>query len=46
MKTIGQPISLQGKALALTIRDGIAWVAENTGAAKKLDLEVSIDCVL
>ncbi|KAL9714983.1 hypothetical protein Ac2012v2_001643 [Leucoagaricus gongylophorus] len=38
-KTIGQPIILQGKALDLSIRNGVAWIAESTAVAKKLDLE-------
>lgn len=36
---MGLPIHLQGKALALHIRDGNAWIAESTHTAKKIDLE-------
>ncbi|PFH49111.1 hypothetical protein AMATHDRAFT_76392 [Amanita thiersii Skay4041] len=38
-KDLGSPIQLSGKALALQIRDGYAWIAENTHVARKLDLE-------
>ena len=37
---IGDPIELRGKALAIEIRDGIAWIAENTTVVRKIDLEV------
>lgn len=40
-KTLGEPIELAGKALAIEVRDGVAWVAENTKVIRKLDLEVS-----
>lgn len=39
-KDLGEPILLAGKALGLEIRGGHAWVAENTAAVRKLDLEV------
>ncbi|KAK2467057.1 hypothetical protein APHAL10511_001315 [Amanita phalloides] len=38
-KDLGRPIQLAGKALALHIRNGHAWIAENTHTAKKIDLE-------
>ncbi|KAF7974555.1 hypothetical protein HWV62_10036 [Athelia sp. TMB] len=38
-KTLGDPIQLAGKALAICVRDGYAWIAENTTIARKLDLE-------
>ncbi|PPQ78522.1 hypothetical protein CVT25_011794 [Psilocybe cyanescens] len=38
-KTLGEPIELLGKALAIEIRDGVAWIAENTTAVRLLDLE-------
>ncbi|KIM49295.1 hypothetical protein M413DRAFT_438480 [Hebeloma cylindrosporum] len=39
IKTFGEPIQLLGKALALEIRDGSAWIAENTTVIRKLELE-------
>ncbi|KAJ7582589.1 WD40-repeat-containing domain protein [Mycena floridula] len=39
IKTLGDPIQLAGKALAISISDGYAWIGENTTVAKKLDLE-------
>ncbi|KAF8630362.1 hypothetical protein AX15_002927 [Amanita polypyramis BW_CC] len=38
-KDLGAPIHLLGKALALHVRNGYAWIAENTHTAKKIDLE-------
>ncbi|KJA18598.1 hypothetical protein HYPSUDRAFT_190840 [Hypholoma sublateritium FD-334 SS-4] len=38
-KTLGEPIELTGKALAIEVHDGVAWVAENTNVIRKLDLE-------
>ncbi|KAJ7702359.1 WD40-repeat-containing domain protein [Mycena rosella] len=38
-KTIGEPIQLPGKALAIRIHKGYAWVAENTTVARKMELE-------
>ncbi|KAF9452868.1 WD40 repeat-like protein [Macrolepiota fuliginosa MF-IS2] len=38
-KDIGNPIRLQSKALALVVKGGIAWIAESTAVARKLDLE-------
>ncbi|KAF7338650.1 WD40 repeat-like protein [Mycena venus] len=38
-KNLGEPIQLPGKALAIQIHGGYAWVAENTTVARKLDLE-------
>ncbi len=40
VKTLGEPVELPGKALAIEIHDGIAWVGENTTVVRKLDLEV------
>jgi len=39
IKTLGDPIQLLGKALALEIQDKVAWIAENTMVVRKLDLE-------
>ncbi|KAG6909840.1 hypothetical protein DXG01_015113 [Tephrocybe rancida] len=39
IKTLGSPIQLSGKALGIEVRDGFAWIAENTAVARKLDLE-------
>ncbi|KAF8905995.1 WD40-repeat-containing domain protein [Gymnopilus junonius] len=39
LKTLGEPLELSGKALALEIKDGYAWIAENTSRIRKLDLE-------
>ena len=41
-KTLGEPIELSGKALAIEVRDGVAWIGENTNVIRKLDLEVSL----
>jgi len=41
IKTLGEPIELPGKALAIKIHDNVAWIAENTTVVRKLDLEVS-----
>jgi len=41
IKTFGEPIQLLGKALGLEIRNGFAWIAENTTVIRKLELEVS-----
>ncbi|KAJ6618326.1 WD40-repeat-containing domain protein [Mycena sp. CBHHK59/15] len=38
-KTLGLPIQLPGKALAIQIHNGYVWVAENTTVARKMDLE-------
>ncbi|KDR81442.1 hypothetical protein GALMADRAFT_134881 [Galerina marginata CBS 339.88] len=38
-KTLGEPIELPGKALAIEIKDGVAWIAENTTVVRKLDLQ-------
>ncbi|KAJ7871471.1 WD40-repeat-containing domain protein [Mycena olivaceomarginata] len=38
-KNLGEPIQLPGKALAIQIHAGYAWVAENTTVARKLDLQ-------
>ncbi|KAJ7168157.1 WD40-repeat-containing domain protein [Mycena crocata] len=38
-KTLGEPIQLPGKALAIQIHKGYAWVAENTTVTRKMDLE-------
>ncbi|KAI0747982.1 WD40 repeat-like protein [Daedaleopsis nitida] len=39
IKDRGSPIEIPGKALALQVRDGVAWIAENTTVIRKLDLE-------
>ncbi|KAG6854947.1 hypothetical protein C0991_009770 [Blastosporella zonata] len=39
IKTLGSPIQLSGKALAIEVRGSYAWIAENTAVARKLDLE-------
>jgi hypothetical protein len=39
-KNLGEPIQLPGKALAIQIHGGYAWVAENTTVARKIDLQV------
>jgi hypothetical protein len=48
IKTLGEPIELLGKALAIEIHEGVAWIAENTTVVRKLDLKVvartSFDC--
>ncbi|KAF8797863.1 WD40 repeat-like protein [Phlegmacium glaucopus] len=38
-KAIGDPIELPGKALAIEVHDGFAWIAENTTVVRKIDLE-------
>ncbi|KAJ7261379.1 WD40-repeat-containing domain protein [Mycena haematopus] len=38
-KSLGEPIQLPGKPLAIQIHGGYAWVAENTTVARKLDLQ-------
>lgn len=40
IKTLGDPLELQGKALAIEVHDGVAWIAENTHVVRKVDLEV------
>jgi hypothetical protein len=39
-KTLGSPIQLPGKSLAILIRGGHAWIGENTTVARKIELEV------
>ncbi|KAG6874300.1 hypothetical protein C0995_001525 [Termitomyces sp. Mi166 len=39
IKTLGSPIQLMGKALAIQVHGSYAWIAENTAVARKLDLE-------
>ncbi|KAF8894403.1 WD40 repeat-like protein [Infundibulicybe gibba] len=39
IKDLGSPIQLSGKALAIYVRGGDAWIAENTAVARKVDLE-------
>ena len=41
IKDLGWPIETTGKALAIEVRDSIAWIAENTTVVRKLDLEAS-----
>ncbi|KAH7889920.1 WD40-repeat-containing domain protein [Phlebopus sp. FC_14] len=38
-KTLGAPIQLAGKALDIRVDGNVAWIAENTHVAKKIDLE-------
>ncbi|KAH9484171.1 putative WD repeat-containing protein [Psilocybe cubensis] len=38
-KSLGDPIELIGKALAIEIQDSVAWIGENTNVARLLDLE-------
>lgn len=38
-KTFGSPIQLSGNALCIQIRGNHAWIAENTGVARQIDLE-------
>ncbi|KAL0947369.1 hypothetical protein HGRIS_013485 [Hohenbuehelia grisea] len=38
-KSLGSPIQLPGKALQLLLRDGEAWVAENTAVVRRIELE-------
>ncbi|KAJ7043238.1 WD40-repeat-containing domain protein [Mycena alexandri] len=38
-KNLGEPIQLPGKALAIQIHKGYAWVAENTTVARKMELQ-------
>lgn len=40
IKSLGSPIQLSGIALAIRLRNGNAWIAENTAIARKIDLEV------
>ncbi|TFK86376.1 WD40 repeat-like protein [Polyporus arcularius HHB13444] len=39
IKDLGSPIEITGKALALQVRENVAWIAENTTVIRKLDLE-------
>ncbi|KAF4615494.1 hypothetical protein D9613_002900 [Agrocybe pediades] len=39
IKNLGEPIELNGKALAIEIQDQVAWIAENTSVVRKLNLE-------
>lgn len=39
IKTLGEPLELPGKALAIKVKDNTAWIAENTTVVRKLDLE-------
>ncbi|KAI0721628.1 WD40 repeat-like protein [Cerioporus squamosus] len=39
IKELGSPIEITGKALALRVRENVAWIAENTTVIRKLDLE-------
>jgi hypothetical protein len=41
IKSLGEPVELPGKALALEIDGAYAWVAENTAVIRKVELEVS-----
>lgn len=43
LKHRGSPIEITGKALAIEVRDSVAWIAENTTVVRKLDLEVGCD---
>lgn len=43
IKHRGSPIEITGKALAIEVRDSVAWIAENTTVVRKLDLEVGCD---
>ncbi|KAE9394995.1 WD40 repeat-like protein [Gymnopus androsaceus JB14] len=38
LKSVGEPLQLPGKALAIEILENDAWVAENTTVARKIDL--------
>ncbi|KAI0781081.1 WD40 repeat-like protein [Trametes elegans] len=38
-KDVGAPIEITGRALAIEVRENIAWIAENTTVVRKLDLE-------
>jgi len=38
-KSLGSPIDIPGKALGIEIRKNTAWIAENTGVVRKVDLE-------
>nr|ANC28034.1 WD-repeat protein [Polyporus umbellatus] len=38
IKELGSPIEIPGIALAIEVRDSIAWIAENTTVIRKLDL--------
>ncbi|KAI1796015.1 WD40 repeat-like protein [Ganoderma leucocontextum] len=39
IKDLGSPIEIAGKALAIEVRENVAWIAENTTVVRKLDLE-------
>lgn len=39
-KSLGSPIQLSGIALAIRVRNGYAWIAQNTNVARKIDLEI------
>ncbi|RDB20998.1 hypothetical protein Hypma_011422 [Hypsizygus marmoreus] len=39
IKTVGSPIQLSGKALAMCVQGSYVWIAENTAVARKVDLE-------
>ncbi|KAF8201592.1 WD40 repeat-like protein [Pholiota molesta] len=39
IKTLGDPIQLPGKPLAIEIRNNVAWIADNTTVIRKTDLE-------
>ncbi|KAG5716260.1 hypothetical protein E4T56_gene10611 [Termitomyces sp. T112] len=39
IKTLGSPIQLSGKALAIQVHESYVWIAENTAVVRKLDLE-------
>jgi hypothetical protein len=41
-KSLGSPIQLPGKALSMHVRDGDAWIAENTTITRRIDLEVHL----
>ncbi|KAI0637110.1 WD40 repeat-like protein [Trametes polyzona] len=38
-KDVGSPIQITGKALAIEVRENVAWIAENTTVVRELDLE-------
>ncbi|KAF9001932.1 WD40 repeat-like protein [Cyathus striatus] len=38
-KSLGDPIQLPGKALAISVRGNEAWIAENTSVVRRLDLD-------
>ncbi|KAG7086656.1 hypothetical protein E1B28_002595 [Marasmius oreades] len=39
LKTIGEPLQLSGKALAIEVVGNSVWIGDNTTAARKIDLE-------